>query len=374
MLDETCAQQDEKLLMEYKAILHTQIEKLMPGLDDVVRRIMEGLKKDIQNYHVVSEIPGGLISLWNPCYDVLEVGYQVSAARTEFERVELVEVIAIAEDRTSATVQFKNGDTLIKDVKYLYSPNHGKTTMAKEILKHAKHFGFRKVKHTAEKQAIIGTYAMRFANYYEEKLYNRKTELLHALESFFSAIFDVVPDIPEEIVTKMKTSFDLKLHSCSMAADNQIARLAQHNRPPIGHTMNEEYFKNLVIEMLQVDKGANVSNGTVTLIYCEILALVKIQKKIVAVWSAKELEATLTVGAIDAYKQVIKAVLSPMHLISPGVSVSDEATEPDTIVADRQPLLMKRHILGAALAQTAETRLNESYAQTEEEQMAKKRS
>ena len=45
MLDETAAQQDEKLLMEYKAILHTQIEKLMPGLDDVVRRIMEGLKK-----------------------------------------------------------------------------------------------------------------------------------------------------------------------------------------------------------------------------------------------------------------------------------------------------------------------------------------
>jgi hypothetical protein len=120
-----------------KSILQSRIETLLPMLDNEARNVIEGLKSDIQQFSVNSLIPGGLVAFWNPSSDDFEVGCYASASKTEVARVELVRILSINEDRI-ATVLYQDGSTQYKDIKSLYSCNHGKTTLGKEILKIAK--------------------------------------------------------------------------------------------------------------------------------------------------------------------------------------------------------------------------------------------
>lgn len=277
-------------------------------LDNEARNVIEGLKSDIQQFSVNSLIPGGLVAFWNPSSDDFEVGCYASASKTEVARVELVRILSINEDRI-ATVLYQDGSTQYKDIKSLYSCNHGKTTLGKEILKIAKNFGFHKLKHNAERRAIIGVYALRFTYYCTDTLHRRTHQLFDALSFFFRGVFDVPDDTPihlKEAISRMKSLFERTMQTLLAVADQHVHQVTECNQSPMDQTINDSTYKHLVVSMLQGDKSSD--NGTIALIYYQVLAFIKIQKQVISNTGAKMIK-TFVLSTLEEFKKLLRLTL-----------------------------------------------------------------
>ena len=215
-----------------------------------------------------------------------------------------------------------------------------------QIKKMAENRGFRNTLNV-DRQIFIESYAEKFAEFYTKVFHKHRKSLHKIMLDHFYECFEAVdiPEIAESAIKKLKNNVAKFLLECVDKAVESIERVEAYNMPPLVMTPNEHYYNELFTQMLaeeSVSTSVATDDGSAKLIYYQIQAYIKVQKKVVIECGAKELMLHLFVKSEEKFKTLLKTNLS---------SLVELIKEPKKVEQERIQLRKRKEVFERALAE-----------------------
>ena len=317
--DETCAelfqcreQPPSDVINDLFSLLRDRFEEYKGDLENEFREQLHVMKNGIKNFKLtpVEVVDGNNFLRDIDEFDDLEPGQEINynAAPTN----EICSIATIDKILKDGKFLVKAGGKSVElDKSVLYSTDCSIDIILKDIAAMVKKRGFRNVMH-ADRQPVIAAYALKFPEHYKKIISETVIILYKKVIDFFDRICkkDRVPVLAERVVERLRLELAAGLKRCEdNAKATAVDALYEHNAlKELVYDTNDHYLNVLVQKIMATDEALATDEGGYRIIYHDIRAYIKSQRKHVSQQSDKELVRTMFIGSRIEFNRSLSSI------------------------------------------------------------------
>jgi len=183
--------------------------------------------------------------------------------------------------------------------------------MTGDIVALAANRGMRNFVHM-DRQPIIECYAKAFAQHYTKEIRDTKDLICKKLDLLLNTVFSKnLPEIAKLAAAKLQLFMHKGVKESLEDCENAIIVMeSQNTEPDLIFSPNEHYLNDLIQEMVAADQQMATDQGGTRLIFHNVRAYIKVQRKQISEQASKELIRTMVLGTQRRFNELLSSRLS----------------------------------------------------------------